>query len=169
MKRIHKFAARGSSSHASLRDQACFRNTHAPSPVRRGRRFQCRERLLPSVHIRLLHLRRRSRSRRRRTTSLATMSSRSDSHFIQQVVALTPIGFYFHELFEMTAMAQKLLDFVASPYPDLLQLLRAMANDDFLLRRAFYNNRAVNPREIRAHLFPFFRDHGGDIRKFFAG
>src|SRR5207248_11356214 len=68
----------------------------------------------------------------------------------------------------MTAMAEQLLDVVSRAHSYLFQALRAMSDDDSLLRIALNNNCAVDPREILAHFFPLFRDDRGDVRDFFA-
>jgi len=83
--------------------------------------------------------------------------------------AVTPILFDLDEKLQVAAMPEQFFNIMSRPHTDVFQVLGAVANDDFLLRPALDENRAVNAREIGAHVFPFLRDHCGDVRKFFAG
>src|ERR1051325_5294994 len=64
----------------------------------------------------------------------------------------------------MTAMAQQRFDLATRTDADLFQTTGAAADDDLLLRRALYDDRAVDAREVFAHFFKLLCDHGGDVR-----
>ena len=82
--------------------------------------------------------------------------------------AVAPVIFNFDEQFQVTTMAEHLFDVVAGAHADVFQARRAVANDNFLLRRPLDKDRAVNTNEILAHLFPLFGDHRGYVRNLFA-
>src|SRR5439155_13719266 len=65
-------------------------------------------------------------------------------------------------------MAEHLFDVVTGAHADVFQARGAVANDDFLLRRALDKDRAIDTHEILAHLFPLFSYHGGHVRNLFA-
>src|SRR3954466_6268675 len=69
----------------------------------------------------------------------------------------------------MATVAQKFFDIVPRAHADVFETLRATADDDFLLRLAFDENRAVDASEVRAGSFPLFSDDAAPVRDFLGG
>src|SRR5438552_8165855 len=91
------------------------------------------------------------------------MYYRSDSKVIQKVFAVAPVIFNLHEQFQMTTMAEHLFNVSPRVHADLFQARRAVANDNFLLRSSLDKDRAIDAREVFAHLLPFLGYAGGDV------
>src|SRR3989442_9573297 len=69
----------------------------------------------------------------------------------------------------MTAMAEHSFNIAPRADADLFQALRAVANDDFLLRCSLDEDGAIDSREIFTRVFPFFRGYGSHVGNLFAG
>src|SRR6266702_6156812 len=130
------------------------------------RAFPCPTPLFPSGHIPPPHALRWWRSLRRHARFLR---SPANPQFIQKVAALAPVFFHFHKQFEMPAMAQKLFNLQPRLRADLVQTLRATADNDFLLRGSFDKNGAVDTREIGACCCPAFGHYRSYVGKLFTG
>src|SRR6185369_6075015 len=124
-----------------VRDREYLRNTPQSGQVRLTRRpspFPTHQ--PPSTRIQLPRVRPVGGRHRVRTTRSVVLSSRSIStqpKLIEQLIFVAPIFFDFHKQFEVTAMAQQVLDLAARTRADVFQTTGAFADDDLLLRSSF--------------------------------